>query len=203
MWREDFAELSAVWEVRKRPGAKAATFDVQRDQKNGNAWLRMAADNATATLAIELDAIDLKISPMLRWRWRVTELPRGADGRLSTADDQAIGIYVQSSGFGIRKTVAYRWETETPLAAAGTASYAGGLAKIKWICLRNKKNANGKFLVETRNVAADFQRLFGSVPKSVGLGISCNSQYTGTRAAAQLDWIEFLPIPAAGPKRTP
>jgi len=203
VWREDFAVLPAAWQVRKRPGARAAMFRVEQDPKKGTAWLRMEADNATASLVIRLNALDLKAAPMLRWRWRVTELPKGGDGRLPTVDDQAIGIYIQSYEFGVRRTIAYRWETETPVGTEGAVSYAGGLARVKWICLRNKDSANGKFLVETRNVAADFQRLFGYIPKRVGVGISCNSQYTGTRAAAQLDWIEFLPAPAVEAKRTP
>jgi hypothetical protein len=110
-------------------------------------------------------------------------------------DDQAIGIYVGHGSIFRQKTIAYRWETNTPIGSEGEASYAGGIVKTKWIAVRNVQDATGAFYVEERNVARDFQRAFGFVPDDITISVVSNSQYTGTSAAAELDWVELVPAP--------
>ena len=70
--------------------------------------------------------------------------------------------------------------------------------KAKWFALRNEQD-EGSFFVEERNVARDFERAFGFVPDEVNIAVTCNSQYTGTAAAAELDWIELVAAPEATP----
>jgi hypothetical protein len=36
--------------------------------------------------------VDLKKTPVLRWRWKAVRLPKGADGRGAVKDDQAVAI---------------------------------------------------------------------------------------------------------------
>jgi hypothetical protein len=159
----------------------------------------MSADRASASLMIPVEGVKLKETPILRWRWRVTTFPGGADGRVAAKDDQAIGIYIgMSRGFGRQSSLAYRWETDTPRDASGQASYGAGLVRVQWNALRNREDGEGVFFEETRNVAKDFEAAFGTVPDAFALSISCNSQYTGTRAAAELDWIEFVREAAPG-----
>lgn len=205
-WREDFQAMSPKWEVRGKPGVPDATFEVARPEGCATSCLVMKADKASASLLIEVGAVDLRKTPILRWRWRVTEFPANADGRDPAKDDQAIGVYVNTGSMFNQKSIAYRWETETPAGATGTVTYAGGLVKVKWFCLRNRKDGDGKtFLVEERNVAEDFKQAFGSLPSKIGIGISCNSQYTAGRAEANLAWIELAPpaTNAAGGERRP
>lgn len=193
-WREEFKAMSPDWEVRGKPGVKKASFQVSQPADMDHPCLLMKADKASASLLMELNAVDLRKTPILRWRWRVTEFPKNADGRDPAKDDQAIGIYVNAGSLINQRSIAYRWETETPVGAEGTVTYAGGLVKVKWFSARNQKDSNGKtFLIEERNVAEDFKKAFGSIPNKIGIGISCNSQYTASKALAQLDWIELTP----------
>jgi hypothetical protein len=153
----------------------------------------MEANKASASLIIKLPQIDFARYHILKWAWRVTKFPEGADGRIEKKDDQAIGIYVSSGGLFNQHAIAYRWETDTPPGAISNVIYAGGIAKIKWIALRNKNDDCSKgFLIEERNVAEDFKNWFGYVPEKVGISISCNSQYTKSDAAAELAWIALI-----------
>jgi hypothetical protein len=191
-WSETFKVMSPDWEVRGKPGVPDATFQVN----GSNACLEMKSDKASASLLMKIGSVDLAKTPILRWRWRVTEFPKDADGRDSAKDDQAIGIYVNSGSMINQKSIAYRWETDTPVGTNGFVTYGGGLVKVKWYSLRNRKDGVGKtFLIEERNVAEDFKNTFGSVPGKIGIGISCNSQYTASQASAELDWIELVPLP--------
>ncbi len=185
-WRDDFDTLSSAWRVKSKPGTPAAIFTVT------NGYLEMTSASASATLATEPPGVDLNKDPILQWSWRVTAFPPGADGRDPSKDDQAIGIYVTTGNMFSQKSIAYRWETVTPVGAEGDVTYGGGLVKVHWICVRNQQDAaSGQFLAERRDVAADFKRIYGLVPERVGVGISCNSQYTASKVAAQLDWIQF------------
>ena len=199
-WREEFKDMSPKWEVRGKPGVPDATFQVTQPAGCDSPCLVMASDKASASLLMELDSVDLRKTPILRWRWRVTEFPKGADGRDADKDDQAIGIYVNTGSLISQRSIAYRWETDTPVGTNGMVNYAGGMVKVKWFSLRNQKDGDGKtFLIEERNVAEDFKQAFGTIPKKIGIGISCNSQYTASKAAAELDWIELVPEQTENP----
>jgi len=192
--RITFDTIPENWDVQGKPFTKATVFEIQDDPGNpGHKWLSMTAEKASASLLSDgaLD-VDLKKTPILRWRWRVTAFPLGADGRDPKKDDQAIGLYVSSGTMFKQQTIAYRWETLPPVGAEGTVQYAK-LFTIKWFALRDQSHVDGQsFFVEERNVAEDFEKTFGSIPDQIGLGISCNSQYTDSRSEAQLDWIEFV-----------
>ncbi len=195
-WREEFKALAPDWEVRGKPGVPDATFQAARPDGCATSCLVMKADKASASLLIEIGKVDLRKTPLLRWSWRVTAFPTHADGRDPAKDDQAIGIYVNAGSMINQKSIAYRWETDTPVGATGMVSYAGGMVKVKWFGLRNQKDGAGQtFLTEERNVAEDFQQAFGYLPGKIGIGISCNSQYTASQAAAELAWIELVPQP--------
>lgn len=197
-WSEEFETLPSGWEVKGKPGTKNAEFFIEKSEDGKESWLGMRADNATATFAIDLDNIDLTKTPLLKWRWRVTVFPTGADGRNSDKDDQAIGIYISEGSRFKQKSLAYRWETETPAGEEGSAKYGMGVVTVKWIGLRDKNDADGvTFIEEERNLAEDFKKAFGFIPKKINLGISCNSQYTKSKAEAQLDWIMLCPESSA------
>lgn len=190
VWKEDFNTISKSWKVKTKPGTNAAEFTVEKSQDGQSSWLVMTADKASSTLGTEISTIDLNKTPIIKFKWRATILPEGADGRNPDKDDQAIGIYIGEGGMLSQKSIAYRWETDTPAGSEGNAKYAGGVVKVKWFALRTKTEADGvTFYEEERNVAEDFKKAYGYIPEKFTIGISCNSNYTKTKAAAQLDWI--------------
>lgn len=197
-WREDFRTEPLGWEIRRKPGAKLAQFRCEAAKDGHDGALIMTANDQSGMFATKLEHIDLRRTPILRWRWRATVLPTGADGRVSERDDQAIAIYVSAGGILRQKSIAYRWETDTPVGTEGDSTYAAGIVKTKWFALRNAQD-KGSFFVEERNVARDFERAFGFVPEEVNIGVTCNSQYTGTSAVAELDWVELVAAPEATP----
>jgi DUF3047 family protein len=193
VWREEFSALPPGWEVRTVPGTAVATFRADPSGADGAGVLVTEADDASATFATQLKGTDLRRTPLLRWRWRVLEFPRDADGRVKDRDDQAIGIYVSYGGILGQRSIAYRWETNTPVGTEGDATYGAGLVKVHWIAVRNQSDGTGEFRIDERNVADDFQRVFGFVPTDPIIAVTTNSQYTRTRAVAELDWIELMP----------
>lgn len=199
VWQEHFTSgeekgVPKGWRLEGKPGTPKTIFSIEKDPKDGEHFLQMEADKATASIITDAEGVDLKETPILRWKWRVDELPQGADGREKSKDDQAIGIYVGSGGMLSNKSVSYRWDTNTPKGSKGSATYGGGIAKVKWYTLRNKEEGTKKWIVEERNVAKDFEEAWGHLPKDIYVSVCCNSQYTGTEARADLEWIEFVSI---------
>lgn len=199
-FRQDFASWPTDWEVQGKPLTPQAVFEVVADPADpARRVLNMHADAASASLKTRraLDGVDLNRTPILRWRWRVSQFPTGADGRDPARDDQAIGLYLSTGNVFNQQSLAYRWETETPAGAEGRARYAK-VVSVQWFCVRNQQDGTNTYFIEERNVAEDFKKAYGTVPKAIGFSISCNSQYTRSRAEAQLDWFEFVPLPSAG-----
>ncbi|MCM8790474.1 MAG: DUF3047 domain-containing protein [Candidatus Omnitrophica bacterium] len=199
-WRKDFGQFSVKdtadalkgWKMQGKPGTRKAVFSIESDNEQELSYLRMRADRASGSLITSVDGVDLEKTPILRWRWRALKLPKGADGRYRSKDDQAIGIYVGTGSAIDNKSVSYRWDTDTPKGTEGEAYYGLGGVKIKWYTLRNAEDGVGsKWYVEERNVADDFRRAWGFCPEKIYLAVSCNSQYTKSSAIADLEWIEF------------
>ena len=200
-WRKEFIPASVTgrggipdgWKMQGKPGTKRAVFSIEKNPAKGLSFLHMEANRASSSLITGVYGVDLKKTPILRWRWRATVLPEGADGRVRLKDDQAIGIYVGSGSPLNNKSVSYRWDTETPKGAEGNCAYGLGGIKVKWHTLRNREDAvAGMWFTEERNIAEDFKNAWGFYPDKVYLSISCNSQYTKSLAVADLGWIEFI-----------
>ena len=198
-WREDFSNpvkygkvlLPEGWDIKTKPRTKPADISVKASKKSDHVLYLESDDSSSATLA-RLDEIDLNETPILRWRWRATVLPQGADGRNKKTDDQAMGIYVGTGNMLRKKSVSYHWDTVTPDGSKGKAAYGAGTVLVKWYTLRNEKDIkNGQWCIEERNCAEDFKESWGFVPKKIYISIACNSQYTGGKSVAELDWIEF------------
>jgi hypothetical protein len=205
-WRENFeykeqeGPLPSGWEVKATKwGVNKTCFELKHRPEGKKissvvlGVLKIFADEATGALfCAPSKLVDLNKTPILRWRWRVHSFPKGGDGRKQERDDQAIVIYVGANDWMIKKSIAYRWETETPKGHSGNISYAGGAVKVKWFCLRNRKSGKKKWLVEERNIAEDFKAAFGFVPKDFVVSIGANSQHTKSESLAYLDFIEFV-----------
>ena len=130
--------------------------------------------------------------PYLTWRWKVTQLPSGADFRRSTADDQAAQLLV---AFNDNRIITYIWDTTAPKGTAQAASAIPLLHIFAVVCESGAANAN-RWITETHNVAADFERAYGRpAPRVKGLRIQINSQHTGTVAESYFGEVAFRSTP--------
>lgn len=196
-WSEDFnrSQKNGLPEKWKEEGTKIGVPATVCRVKNSEniSRLEIVCDKSTGGIIIPMRNIDLKKTPVMRWRWRVLNYPAGADGRNPEKDDQPIGIYVgTNAGLFKKKSIAYRWETLTPKGFEGSATYAGILS-VHYIVMQNDQVPAGTWITEERNIAEDFKRIYGSVPDKFALSVIGNSQYTSSNTIAELDFIEFIP----------
>src|SRR5262249_31610127 len=125
--------------------------------------------------------------------WKVVILPKGGDARRRETDDEAAQLYVTFPRFpsAVRsRVIGYIWDTTAP---AGLVFPSQKVSTVTFVIVRSGDAGLGKWVTETRDVLADYKRIYGENPgESVGaVSISINSQNTGTRAEAYIGEILF------------
>lgn len=150
-------------------------------------------------------------TPLLRWRWRVEEAVPATDLSRKGGDDRSLAVYV---AFAFDEAKAGLWErtkraalgafTDDPLPGRVLTYVWGGEGPEGWFTnphlpgggmlriLRGQGAPQGRWLDEEVDLAADYRAAFGSAPTMVtGLGISADSDDTGTLAAGEVAGLDF------------
>ena len=136
--------------------------------------------------------VDPAQMPWLSWKWKVTQLPAGADFRHAASDDQAAQILV---AFDDKRILTYIWDTSAPKGAMQSASSIPFVHIFAVVCQSGTAEAN-KWIHETRNFAADYERAYGKpAPRVKGLRLQINSQHTGTIAESYFGEVAFRSTP--------
>jgi DUF3047 family protein len=155
-------------------------------EDGGATVLNGSALNSASGLLHYVD-LDIRERPVLSWRWKVMDLAPSDD----SPDDSPVRILVNFAGdyskipFGDRlfydqfrfftgqrlpyAGVMYIWGSRTPNGHEVRNKYT---SRIKMIAVESGRENLGKWLEESRDVAADYRRLFGEEPgKVVSVGI--------------------------------
>lgn len=154
--------------------------------------LHMRSDNDSSTITKEMK-IDVKQYPILQWRWKVVVLPKGGDARRKETDDEAAQLYVTFPRFpsAVRsRVIGYIWDAAAPVGAVFPSQK---VSTVTFVVVHSGDADLGKWVTETRNVYADYKRIYGEEPgEAVGaVSISINSQNTSSRAEAYFAEILF------------
>jgi len=183
-------EIPQDWKLSVHEGEADLTLVPDGD---GQA-LRLRSRLSSFSLAKSVE-IDLKKTPYLAWEWKVTELPNGGDFRQRATDDQAAQLIVVFSWGVFRgEAIVYMWDSTAP---EGTSSKMPSpplypFLNLHGVVVRSAEAQTGEWVAETRNVVADYRRIFGKEPERVlGIGIQINSQHTKSQAEAYWRLVKF------------
>jgi len=146
---------------------------------DGISAVEAVANASMALLARPLE-IDLKLTPILCWRWRVDAPLKTADMATKKGDDYAARVYVafrlppESMGFGMRTKLAlarsiygdsvpdaainYVWDNRYPVGTRRPNAYTD---RTQMIVLRSGAQQAGRWVTERRDVLADALQAFG------------------------------------------
>lgn len=178
---------------------------------DGVAAIEARADSSMALMARPL-SIDLKLTPVLCWRWRVDDVLRAADMTKKSGDDYAARVYValklppQALGWGLRTKLAlarriygehvpdaalnYVWDNKHP---AGTILPNAYTDRTQMIVLRSGRPDIGRWVTERRDVLADARQLFDRVDhQAVSLAVASDTDNTGESARAGFADLHFV-----------
>lgn len=149
--------------------------------------LRFRSRNSSFSLERSL-YVDLAQYPYMSWQWKVTQLPTGGDFRRLRTDDQAAQVLV---AFSDRRILTYLWDTTAPKDLMQNASPLPLLRLVALVC-RSGPGETNRWITETRNLAADYERAYGRRVSHVkGLRLQINSQHTNSSAESYFGDVVF------------
>ena len=184
----------------------------------GKSVLKVASEHAYGNLAHVLDA-PLVRGTRLEWQWRVDKLNEKADITVKSGEDSSAKLCLSFAlpsdklSFGERtklslarmalgtdvptETLCYLWDDKLP---KGTEMVSVFTKRIRQIVLRSRGDPLGQWQTERRDVAADYQRLFGKesggeLPPISELIVSADSDNTGDSSLAYFGDIKLTEPP--------
>lgn len=130
----------------------------------------------------ELDAM-----PVLEWSWRARVLPAGAREDNKNLNDTGGAVYVTFSRdlLGRPKSIKYSYSSTLPV---GTVVDYG---RLKVLVVSTGKDGLGSWKHVSRNVAADYRRLFGGEAPEEPFSIMIWSDSDSVKGHAEVDFDNF------------
>jgi hypothetical protein len=149
--------------------------------------LRSQRDSSTITRAVK---VDVRRTPILEWRWKAVRLPAGGDARHFGADDQAVQLYlIWQRTHPAPRILGYIWDTSAP---AGSVIESQKSALVTYIVVRSGTGDVGRWVHETRDVYADYRRIYEEEPDELeAVSIAIDSDDTRSEAEAYVGAIRF------------
>jgi hypothetical protein len=144
--------------------------------------LRSRGDNSVISKEIR---VDIRQFPLLVWRWKVTILPLGGDGRRKEADDQAAQVYVTLPRFPTTlrsRIIGYVWDSTAPVGTV-VKPETGRLAT--YVVVRSGSGDLGRWITETRDVLQDYRAIYGEEPSETANVLSVAIDSNDTRSSAE------------------
>jgi hypothetical protein len=181
--------------------------------RDGDADVLHADAKNAASMYMRDAAVDLKKTPLVRWRWKLGKLPTGADNSVGAKEDSAARLVFTFDGDRSKLSLFERTKLsvadslsgqETPYATLMyvTSSVAPvgqripnpHTGRVQMFVAGRADDALGRWQTITRDLDADYRSAFGEAPnRLVAYGVLTDSDNTQTEAEAWYGDIVFLP----------
>jgi hypothetical protein len=160
--------------------------------------------------------VDLGETPVLCWRWRISETLSRADMRYREGDDYAARVYVSfrlppaTLGLTGRAQLAlaraiwgqdlpdaainYVWDNRQPVGTIRPNAYTD---RAQMVVLRSGDAQAGQWVWERVDVRQDVTRLFGKGAEPLALAITADTD--NTKSAARSGFADFHFVPTDSP----
>ena len=143
--------------------------------------------------------LNLNESPVLSWKWRIWDIPAGADERNDKVNDTAASVYVvfkvkrMALVKEVPQSIRYTWSSSLPVGTEISTFF--GHQKIVVVGTGQPSNLDGEWMAFSRNLKEDYERLFGEKMPTTPLAILLLSDGDSTNDSAKADYddIEFYP----------
>ena len=192
---EDTAEVRlsssslAGWE--SKTVKDATTYTIV--QENGKAVIQ-AHSKAAASGLIKKVNLDPNRFRYLHWSWKIAQTIEKGYEKTKPGDDFAARVYVVFPGrfFWQTRAINYIWANHLPKGEAFTSPFT---SNAMMVAVETGPEKTGQWLSETRDVLADYRRLFGEDPREIGaIAIMTDTDNTAGEATA---WYADISISTA------
>ncbi len=176
----------------------------------GEHWLEATSNQAASGLVFQ-DSFDVYTYPILRWRWKVDAVIPTGNAEEKAGDDYPLRLYVmfqyEEEKAGFLESLLYKSLKmiygQTPPFASLNYIWANRLhnramlpnpftGRAQMILVEQGSAKVGQWVEESANLIQDYRRAFGGdPPRTARLAIMTDSDNTGSRTRAWLDYIEI------------
>jgi len=180
--------------------------------ESGATVLRAHAAAATGALAHPVN-LDVRGTPVLQWRWKISQVIADADNRTASKEDSpariVLGFDGDRSRLGMKDKaasamaksatgrelpyaqLAYIWSAAAPVGTVITHPHS---KRVRMIVAASGAARAGQWMALSRNVYDDFKRAFGEEPgRLTSVGVLTDSDNTGATVDAWYGDIRFAP----------
>lgn len=145
-----------------------------------------------ASILFRKQTINLQRNPIIQWSWKVDRTYMNIDEQSRAGDDFPARLYVVAqTGFLPWETLAinYVWASETPAGDAWANPYT---KKAHMVAVQTGDAQAGRWVVQTRNVAADFKTFFDvDIRQLSGYAVMVDGDNSKLEATAWFGEISF------------
>lgn len=169
------------------------------EKERGNKFLRYSGTEAKHLNFPLLDKKELNIydTPLLRWKWRIHEVPAGGNEDHDDRNDVAASIYVvfdmgRVMFRKVPKSIRYTWSSSLPVGREMSKFF--GNQKV--VVVGSGEDGLGTWKTFERNIVEDYKRLFGDNPPKTPMAILILSDADNTQSNSKADYddIELHPL---------
>jgi len=182
------ASFPQQWKVRGDEATARVVYQVA--EENGNHFLHARAEKTDVQIGLT-HACQPKDFPLLRWRWRVDQLPPGGNEKDVKTNDSAAAVYVVFDNRLMPRVIKYTWSATLPV---GTQLDSPVYWRAKVIVLESGASGLKQWRQETANFYQDYKNLFGAEPGEVQ-GIAVLTDSDSTASVAEADYDDFALVP--------
>jgi hypothetical protein len=156
-----------------------------------NSALKATAGNSASGLALKIK-VATRPRVYFRWRWKIERVPEGStDTDIKSFDHAARVFVVFKSGLGPPRTLNYVWSNQLQINDTFRHPTSG---RSRFVVLETGNERAGQWITETRDIIADWKRLFlDEAPLTIeAVGLMTDSDGTGTIVHGFYDDISFF-----------
>lgn len=205
--------LPAPWRMVGLPGNKVPLAQIDRVELDGQRVLRLRTNKSYGTASHALPP--KTVATTLQWRWRLDIPAAQADLRIKQGDDAAVKVCamfdlpLDKLGFVDRNlmrparttsgeylpaaTVCYVWDQGQPTGTVLNNAYTG---RVRFMVLNSADTPLGQWASHSRDLSADFLRLFGSdtdiVPPLLAIVVGADTDNTQGTSLAYVDAVTLV-----------
>ena len=159
---------------------------------SGNTMAIKGQTNGAASALYQDSKIDLDATPLLSWKWKVSNVFDNTREKQKSGDDFPARLYVvYQRGMFKWNTIAinYVWSSQHPVGESWDSAYT---SKAKIVVMQTGEANAGTWVEEKRNVVEDFKTLFNTdVSNLNGYALMVDGDNTGGAATGWFADIAF------------
>ncbi|MFO7847145.1 MAG: DUF3047 domain-containing protein [Balneolaceae bacterium] len=164
------------------------------EQENSEKFLRFEGVQAKHLNFPLKDKEELNIleNPVLKWQWRIHDIPEGGDEDSSSMNDVAASVYVvfDTSRILFQQvpvSIRYTWSSKHP--EGSVFSKLRGRQQI--VVVGTGENKKGEWQTFERNLVEDYKKLFGKTPPKTPIALLILSDSDDSRSFTKADYNNF------------